>query len=274
MSKLFILKIGGSVVTQKHRATAVVRRQLLRNIGTQLQSFLSQHKNTKLILIHGAGQPGHSLAKRYQLQFGVGDDVHKKQGARLCTTAIAKLHQAVQETFLQTNLPIFSVRTASVVLQKKGSLVHFDTTLISHLLQQGRVPLLSGDMVSDSVQNLSVCSGDTLASYLGATLGAQKIVFASDVDGIFTSDPYIDPQARLVSKICISDLDKQGSIKLTSSHNTDVTGGLLGKVNSFRKVFLQSPKLQEVVIFNGLKSERYLEALQGENTLIATRIKR
>ncbi len=269
MKKLYILKIGGSVVTHKNKATMVIRRTLLQNIALDLKKFLQKNTDIQIILVHGGGQPGHSIAKKYHLDQGISKDKKNLKGALLCSAAIQKLHQEICTIFVNAGLWIAPIHTASVIVQKQKKIQTFDTEAIIQGLQNGAIPLLYGDMVHDTSTTFSVCSSDTLAAHLSKHLGAQKIFFATDVDGIFTADPYLDPKAVLIPKISLGNKLSQ-NIKLSKSHNTDVTGGLHGKVASFEKIFQES-EVKEVIIFNGLKKDRYLLALA--NTLTScTRI--
>ena len=56
--KVIILKIGGSVITQKHREGTFIRRTLLARIATEIQATLKKNPHIRPIIIHGAGAGG------------------------------------------------------------------------------------------------------------------------------------------------------------------------------------------------------------------------
>ena len=61
MSEIVILKIGGSVLTDKNKISAPKPEEIAR-----MAREISDGKNTKLVLIHGAGSFGHHQAKEYR----------------------------------------------------------------------------------------------------------------------------------------------------------------------------------------------------------------
>ncbi len=68
MSDIVILKIGGSVLTDKNKISAPRPEDIAR-----MAREISDGKNTKLVLIHGAGSFGHHQAKEYGLKDGLND---------------------------------------------------------------------------------------------------------------------------------------------------------------------------------------------------------
>jgi isopentenyl phosphate kinase len=144
--------------------------------------------------------------------------------------------------------------------QKNQKIDEFNMGIVKESLKQDCVPLLYGEMVFDKKLGMTICSGDTLAPYLAEKLKAEKIFFASDVEGIFTENPYLNKKARLIEKISFGGIGKGAN--LSESHNIDVTGGLLGKINKLGS--LQNMSVKAVEIFNGLQSKNFEKALVGE----------
>lgn len=77
-------------------------------------------------------------------------------------------------------------------------------------------------MVPDTMLTFSVCSGDDIAVFLARHFSAERIAFASDIDGIFTADPHRFPEATLIEHLPFATLGIQADI--TESHSVDVTG--------------------------------------------------
>ena len=258
---LFILKLGGSVVTRKNKETLSVRRALLATIARELKKF-REHSDHDIILIHGAGAIGHRLAHEYGLRTGTGKDARKWHGAILSRLANQTLNARVAKTLIEEGVPVTPVHTSSVTGNRNGKLSRCFLAPIVHALRSGCVPLLYGDMVFDDALGMSICSGDTIAARLAARMGAQKVFFATDVDGIFTKDPHKYRDATLVKKIRLRELLHGENIRLASSHNIDVTGGIRGKIGAFEN--LNARHLEEIVIFNGLDSCLYKNHLFGK----------
>ena len=257
--KIVILKIGGSIVTQKNRSGVFIRRVLLNRIAQEIRDVLKKDKNLRLIIVHGAGSAGHQLAKKYSLAEGVGGDAKKMKGALLICAEIQKLNVAVTRIFTEAGLTVSPVHTSSVIVQKKGVLDVCEHSAIDEVLHNDCIPLLYGDMVFDTKLGMSICSGDAIATHLALVYGASKIIYASDIDGLYDKDPHKYKEAQFVRKISIHDID---TIQLSDSHNIDVTGGIKNKILSVNKKSNLS-KLKKIIIFNGFRRGNFSQVLMG-----------
>jgi isopentenyl phosphate kinase len=110
---------------------------------------------------------------------------------------------------------------------------------------------------------MSVCSGDAIAILLAKQYEADKIIFASDIDGIYDKDPHTNNDAKLIRKTSIKSIMSDKKVSLTGSHNVDVTGGLQNKIAALANY--DSTSLKEVVICNGLKRGTITKALLGQD---------
>ncbi len=256
MPRTLLLKIGGSVATYKDRPNLAVRTRLLKHIAQAILASLAT-KPLSLILIHGSGSAGHGLAHTFGLKSGAGSDPIKIDAALRSQRANQELDGALARIFLAAGLPVVPIHSASVILQTDGRITSFFTDTIAHALAHGHIPLLYGEMVPDTSLNFSICSGDAIAAFLAQHFSAERIAFASDIDGVFTADPHHFPNATLIERLSFADLSTQANI--TGSHCVDVTGGLLGKLSALAP--LSSTGLQQVEIFQGLKAEHYRRIL-------------
>jgi len=259
MKPLYILKIGGSVATHKDRLGISVRTSLMNKVALSIRQA-QKEKDFDLILIHGAGAAGHQLAHQYGLQNGTGSNLRKWKGALLSRLANGKLNGALAEIFVTAGLRVTSLHTASVITQKNKKISDFNIQLVKIALTNNCIPILYGEMVFDYHLGMTICSGDAIASYLAKKLKVQKIFFASDIDGIFTRDPHLHKEARLIQKINFRNIKKNAVI--SESHNTDVTNGLSGKIEEIKS--LLKSNVSTVEIFNGLVYQNYRLALLGK----------
>jgi len=107
-------------------------------------------------------------------------------------------------------------------------------------------------MVFDETLGMSICSGDAIAMVLAKYYNAEKIIYASDIDGVFDSDPHVHFDANLINNINLKSLIVNDDIALSGSHNVDVTGGLANKILSLTSIGM-SKSLKKVIVCNGLK---------------------
>lgn len=87
-------------------------------------------------------------------------------------------------------------------LGRVGDLVEVDPTILNHLLDAGMTPVVAplGLGLDEGVYNLNA---DTVAGALAAALEAQKLVFLTDVEGVYRNP---DDQGSLISKMTLSEL--------------------------------------------------------------------
>lgn len=259
MKKLYILKIGGSVATEKDSRTPKVRRVLLSHIFKTLKT--SVPKDAQLIIIHGAGSFAHPLAKKYNLKKGTGAHKDGMRGAILTRLSTQKLNTEILELAVKAGLPATSIHTGSMCTQNNDSEIRANLDILEQALAGGYTPILYGEMVFDAKLGMTVCGGDRIAAYLAKKLPVEKIFFASDVDGIFTDDPHLNTKAKLVREVSLSRDMK--TFTLGESHSVDVTGGLKGKIDTCANLFKTANTLKEMHIFNGLTPTNYRSILSG-----------
>ena len=80
----------------------------------------------------------------------------------------------------------------------------FETERLLAELAAGRVPVVAGFQGVDAdgdVTTLGRGGSDTTAVALAAALGADECQIYTDVEGVYTSDPRVVPEARLLKEI-------------------------------------------------------------------------
>ncbi len=116
---------------------------------------------------------------------------------------------------------------------------------IRESLDAGLLPVIHGDACLLDETHAGILGGDTLVEGLvGSKImkeSIHKVIFITDVAGVFTSDPKTNDDARLIQSLrvdmttgeVISDEDTTAEMDIGgSSHAHDVTGGLKAKLGS------------------------------------------
>ncbi len=74
------------------------------------------------------------------------------------------------------------------------------TNTMCELLKLRVLPIINeNDTVATS--ELGIGDNDTLAAIVAKSVDADLLILLSDIDGLFTSDPHKDPEARLIPRI-------------------------------------------------------------------------
>ena len=72
MSELVLLKLGGSVITDKSQPFTA-REDTIRRLGREIRQALEDQPNLRLVLGHGSGSFGHVVAQNYRTREGIID---------------------------------------------------------------------------------------------------------------------------------------------------------------------------------------------------------
>jgi isopentenyl phosphate kinase len=182
----------------------------------------------------------------------------------LTQVADQKLNLKINEIFIQNGLMTTPIHTASFIIQNDKKITNKNFDVIDRALGLECIPIMYGEMVLDEKLGMSICSGDSIAVLLSNQYKANKIIFASDIDGIFDKDPHKHKDAKLIKSTDIKSILSDAKITLSGSHNVDVTGGLQNKI-AVLAADNKSRLLKKVVICNGLKKGSIAKALSGED---------
>jgi len=253
-AKLTILKIGGSVITDKDGELAA-RTEVINRLAEEIQKA-----NLKsLVIVHGGGSFGHPTAQKYGIKEGLREEA-QKVGFAETHHVMTVLNGLVMDSLVWHNIPAISVAPSCCVVTENGRIKTFEDSVFKSYLKMGFAPVLYGDATLDETLGFTVLSGDQLVSHLAMKLGAGKIVIGVDTDGLYDADPKLAKNAKLYTHLMLSELEKVKA-KLGGSTASDVTGGMLGKVTELIPALAQGIP---VSIVNAGKPNRVYKALMGE----------
>ncbi|MEK7617502.1 MAG: isopentenyl phosphate kinase [Patescibacteria group bacterium] len=264
--KLLVIKLGGSVITIKDAPAAKANLKVIKRLAKEIKAVLDQDKY-KIILVHGVGSFAHGLVKKYNLHQGIKTDrqiVASDQVKR----QISRLNSIIVKHLLGAKIRAVGLIPHTFIVQSKGRLKNIDMEIINAYLNNNQIPVLFGDLVLDDKWGCSVLSGDTIVCHLAKILKAWRVIFLSDVDGIFDSDPKKNPEAKLISEVNNSNI-KQVLKGLSPSGRDDVSGEMIGKISEIQKYLKRVP----VLITNGLKADNLVQAVKAPTKAqVGTRI--
>ncbi|MFH1256753.1 MAG: isopentenyl phosphate kinase [Candidatus Diapherotrites archaeon] len=265
MGKLIILKIGGSVCTEKDENRLQAKEETIRRIAREIKEA-REKKGFKLILVHGAGPFGHKLVEEYGINEGLKSE-KDFQGYKKTQESVKGLNEIFLKIFAEEGVELETVVPHENIRQKAKKIINFNITPIRSLLEKGKIPTLYGDMVPDEEMKGSVVSGDAIIAFLAKELEPEKVLVGTDVDGIFTADPKADKKAKLVEMIDKTNFENVLK-KVEEAKTVDVTQGMKGKLLKLRETLRGTKAL----IFNANIEGNIRKALQGEK-IRATELK-
>ena len=256
-----ILKLGGSVITNKRVGKPVVRVRHVKQLAREVSRVCldgARGSRPPLILLYGGGSFGHPLAHRYQLS-GKMLSIDSLVDAAKTISAMRRLGTTLTDIFLDEGVPVVPLQTSSSVQQRNGKLIITNYSLIEDILLYGGIPLLGGDVIVADHRRTVIASADWLASKLARHFHSRKLLFATDVSGVYKKFP-----ARTHERPLPVILRKELKALVASSQTTrddsiDVTGAMAGKLRSLLPL-----RNCTVIIFNGLLRNVLAGVLRGE----------
>lgn len=254
---MLILKLGGSIITEKDLENPQINKDNLERIAYEIK----ESSVKELIIVHGAGSYGHPPAMKYKIGNPIKDDLEfKKIGFSITQNSVKKLNTYVCDSLIKQGVPCVSIQASSFIISKNKRITIADTNLIKRYVEEGFVPVIYGDVVLDLEETIkmSVLSGDQIINYLAKQLHAEKVILGTDVDGVYNKNPKTHSDAKLIKKVTsIEDIEK-----FESTTNIDVTGGMIGKIKELLEL---SEEGISSLIINANKKDIIKKALNNED---------
>lgn len=248
-----LLKLGGSVLSTKEKPLTPDNEAITRLAGEIAASSVAS-----LILVHGGGSFGHPMAHAYKIKEGYCDSA-QLIGFSKTHQAMSTLNNLIIDALITKNIPAVAVQPSAYIITENGRLQNPNFGSVEKMLHLGLVPVLYGDAVLDSKLGFTILSGDQLVSSLSRYFCAEKIILGVDVDGLYTDDPKVNPEATLIKEIGLDELKMMLS-KIGKSITMDVTGGMYGKMVEMISALEEGAS---VIIVNAGKPGRVFRALRN-----------
>jgi isopentenyl phosphate kinase len=250
---MLIIKLGGSVITDKTKENTF-KKDLMDKLAKEIKTA-----EKEVILIHGAGSFGHVLAKKYDLNQGYKNDA-QLHGFSLTHATVKKLNSFVLDSLHKVGIPAVSISPHSILKLNDHKPLKLDYTMFEDYIETGFTPVTFGDVVLDEKLRFSICSGDLLVQLLAEHFKPEKVIFVIDEDGLYTSNPKSDKNAKLIESMTVEQLEK---LRTSLDSHADVTGGMGGKIETIKNI----AKLGiDTILLNGNKPNRLYQVMTGKDT--------
>ena len=224
---MIILKIGGSILTNKDSTESEIDAVSLKRIASEIKASLDM-SDKELIIVHGAGSFGHPPAKEYKIGevFEKSEYPQKRIGFCKTQNAVKKLNMLICDAFIEEGLPVVAIPASSFMSATNKRITQGNLDYFKKYLEKGFIPVIYGDVFLDEQLEICVISGDQLIQYLAMNLNPELVVLGTDVDGVYNKNPKTHEDAIFFDKFSsLEDLDT-----LEGTTNVDVTGGMVGKI--------------------------------------------
>lgn len=259
---MIFLKLGGSLITDKTGVEAV-RGDVLARLAAEIAAARRENPGLRLLVGHGGGSFGHVAAAKYGTRQGVGS-AEAWFGFAEVHAAMARLNRLVVEALLAEGVPALSLQPSASVRCENGRITHIAAEPVLAALAAGLLPVIYGDVAFDSDIGGTIVSTEEVMMALAEALNPSWLLLAGEVPGV------LDADGGVIPLITASNIE---TVKpaLGGSRGTDVTGGMISKVNSMLALVERHPALS-IRILSGLETGLIGAALAAPESAGGTRI--
>ena len=215
---MIVLKLGGSVVTDKERPETLDGDALGQAADAVANALAA---GDELVIVHGGGSFGHHNASEHGVS--TTDGTHDAGAVLEIHSAMKTLNQFVLSRLLERGVQAVPVHPFSTAHRDETGSLELPTAQIETMLAEGFVPVLHGDVIAHAGAGATIVSGDELVAELARDLAADRIGLCSTVPGVLNADDAVIDR--------ISAYEDVESV-LGASDATDVTGGMAAKVQA------------------------------------------
>lgn len=261
---MIILKLGGAAITDKNTENTCK--------PDIIEQVMSELGGEQLIIVHGAGSFGHIDAKHYKLRHGFHPDIEKEEqlyGISMVKQNLKQLNSVICKSAISHGLKPFTLSISSMLLSDGDADEQFQLDTFQKCLDLGMMPIFNGDVCFDKTTGFRVVSGDRiiklLVHYLRSKGKKPRIIFGTDVDGLYTKNPTKNLDAKLLKSIDYHELDEMIE-KAGQSAGIDVTGGMQGKLQQIKEITSLGC---DVYFVNITQKGRLKRMLAGNETIMS-----
>jgi len=214
---LLVQKFGGTSVADSTKILAAARR-----------AIAAHERGEKVLVVVSAR--GHTTDEL----IGLAKEIHQRPPARemdmLLSTgeqvSVALMAMAIHAL----GVPAISFTGAQIGIvtdsfHTKARIRNISTERIRQALDEGKIVIVAGFQGVDEDYNITTLGrggSDTTAVALAAVLGADACEIYTDVDGVYTTDPRVVPEARKIDRISFDEMLELASLGAGVMHSRSI----------------------------------------------------
>lgn len=249
--KRIVIKIGTSTIT--HEETGALNLVKMEKLIRLLTDLRNQGKEVVVVSSGAIGVGRKAMGIK---------EKPKEMSVRQACAAIgqSRLMMVYQKLFGEYNQVTAQVLMTKYTMINDISRKNAQNTF-RELLRMGVIPIVNeNDTVStDEMEYGNFGDNDTLSAIVAALIGADLLILLSDIDGLYTDDPNVNPDAKFIEHVEVIDekLENMGK-GVTSSVGT---GGMATKISAAK---IANASGADMIIANGEEIGVIHEIMEGK----------
>jgi len=205
-----------ALIVQKYGGTSVGNPERIKNVAQRVARFKAQGHQVVVVLSAMSGETNRLIALAKTIQANPNPrelDVMVSTGEQV---TIALLSMALMEMGLKAkSYTGAQVRIVTDDAHTKARILSIDEENLRRDLNAGYVAVVAGFQGVDEKGNITTLGrggSDTTGVALAAALKADECQIYTDVDGVYTTDPRIVPEARKLKTITFEEMLEMASL--------------------------------------------------------------
>jgi aspartate kinase len=205
-----------SLIVQKYGGTSVGTADRIREVAKKIIDYRNQGHDLVVVVSAMSGETNRLIDLAKQLT----DNPRGRELDVLLSTGEQVTIALLSMTLAQMGMSAISytgsqVRILTDNAHNKARIMEIDDNKIRHDLSQGKVVVVAGFQGCDENGNITTLGrggSDTTAVALAAALKADECQIYTDVDGVYTTDPRVVPEARRLDSITFEEMLEMASL--------------------------------------------------------------
>ena len=217
-SKKIVIKIGSSLLIDKSKK---IRLKWLTEFSKDIKELLDQNKKI-IIVSSGAIAIG---CKKLNLNK---KNLKLDKSQAVASIGQIELMNLFSKTFSKSKINISQILLTLDDTEQRRRSMNAKRTF-ENLFELGFVPIVN-ENDSTATTEIKYGDNDRLASRVAQISGADCLILLSDVDGLYTKNPKLDKNVKLIKEI--KNIDKKIEKIATNSISEHGTGGMKTKIDA------------------------------------------
>ena len=205
-----------SIIVQKFGGTSVANPERIKAIAEKIAKFSSQGNQIVVVVSAMSGETNKLISLAEEMMSSPEPremDIIVSTGEQVTSglTALALINLGIKaKSYAGHQVKILTNKSHT-----KARIENIDSKIIKKDLKDGFVVVVAGFQGSDIEGNITTLGrggSDTTAVALAASLKADECQIYTDVDGIYTTDPRVVPEARKLDSITFEEMLEMASL--------------------------------------------------------------
>jgi len=204
------------LIVQKFGGSSVANVERIQNVAKRITSY--RKKGYKMVIVVSA--LGDTTDELIELAYNITSEPSEREMDMLLSTgeqiSVALLAMAIQKKGLEAiSFTGAQVGIITDTSHTRARIIKINADKIKEALQNGKIVIVAGFQgvtLNQDITTLGRGGSDLTAVALAKELGAKACEIYTDVEGIYTADPRIEPKAKKIPAITYDEMLEMASL--------------------------------------------------------------